>query len=418
MTFGRPPMTSSLSIAPEMLNKAPDPSSPESLRLAFYYEGVKLSVILEDILQRIYKPWLTRDANNGNNNNGSINTTTTSSSNALQTHHNLDTVVEIQGQLDQFERSVTPFLSWTTSAEMPGAVSDEDRLIMGISQNVLHARFIYLQLILYRPILSQLTNPDANPTTSSGSNTPGQSLLTRDGLRYSFAIECGRSCIEAARRLIVLVHSVYRTETTDIWWWNGLCRLPTTLTSSYYFLLTRCADACAAGLVLIVARSCPDVWKSLDRDEIAALWNKCQSILRDQALFSASARKSLDLLLKVNEHALLKQVANENDGQAVNGAGSSGLASDGGAGSASRDGGAIGGDNSSFGNNSGLAAQLISGTDGNGLSAAGGSNMESGQFDFLAHMADPNAPSLLEDTYTMGPLFAWDQNIDFSNLIP
>lgn len=213
-------MTSSLSIAPEMLNKAPDPSNPESLRLAFYYEGVKLSVILEDILQRIYKPWLTRDANNGNNGSAGA----ASSNNALQTHHNLDTVVDIQGQLDQFERSVTPFLSWTTPVQTPGDVAEEDRLIMGISQNVLHARFIYLQLILYRPILSQLASPDAAPTASNDATTSNQSLLTRDGLRYSFAIECGRSCIEAARRLIVLVHSVYRTETTDIWWWNGLCR--------------------------------------------------------------------------------------------------------------------------------------------------------------------------------------------------
>lgn len=214
-------MASSLSIAPEMLNKKPDTSNSESLRLAFYVEGVKLSVILEDILQRIYRPWLTRDANPGSNNN---NDSCSDDSSNLETHHNLDTVVEIQGALDKFERSVTPFLSWTKPTEIPGDVSEEDRLITGISRNVLHARFIYLQLILYRPILSLLAHSDASPTSGSGENKPGQPLLTRDGLRYSFAIECGKSCIEAARRLIVLVHSVYRTETTDIWWWNGLCR--------------------------------------------------------------------------------------------------------------------------------------------------------------------------------------------------
>ncbi|KIH94143.1 fungal specific transcription factor domain containing protein [Sporothrix brasiliensis 5110] len=407
MTFGRPPMASSLSIAPEMLNKTPDSASPESLRLAFYYEGVKLSVILEDILQRIYKPWLTRDANNTNHNGNTTSTSSISSNNALQTHHNLDTVVEIQGRLDQFEQSVTPFLSWTAHADMPGDVSEEDRLIMGISQNVLHARFIYLQLILYRPILSQLANSDASPTTSSGANSSGQSLLTRDGLRYSFAIECGKSCVEAAKRLIVLVHSVYRTETTDIWWWNGLY-------------------ACAAGLVLIVARSCPDLWQSLDRDEIAALWDKSHSILQDQALYSASARKSLDLLLKVNEHALLRQAAGENDILAANTSSGNGFASDGGVGAAGREGGGHrdgnnnnnNGNSGNMGSNSGLAAQFLAGTTGDGLAAAGGSNMQPGQFDFLAQMADPNAPTLLEDTYAMGPLFAWDQNIDFTNLLP
>ena len=128
MTFGRPPMTSSLSISPEMLTGAPVSSDLDSLKLAFYYENVKLSVILEDILQRIYRPWLTRDANTG------------------QAHHNLDTIVDIQGQLDAFERSVTPLLSWKTQGEMPESMPESDRDITRISQNVLYARCVLIPL--------------------------------------------------------------------------------------------------------------------------------------------------------------------------------------------------------------------------------------------------------------------------------
>ncbi|CAK7227397.1 hypothetical protein SBRCBS47491_006555 [Sporothrix bragantina] len=372
MTFGRPPMTSSLSISPEMLTRAPVASDTDSLKLGFYYENVKLSVILEDILQRIYKPWLTRDSNTG------------------PAHHNLDTVVDIQGQLDTFERSVTPLLSWKTPGKMPDNMPENDRDVMKISKNVLHARFIYLQLILYRPILSQLSAPDAASAASHNAASSTRAILSRDGLRYSFAIECGRSCVEAAKRLIVLVHNVYLTDHSDIWWWNGLY-------------------ACAAGLVLIVARSCPVLWQALDHGEISSLWDQSQAILQDQAVYSASARKSLDLLLKVNEHVLSKQATNESEGQAGNQGGNV-LGGDGN--------GGRGSDNNGMGN--GLAQIAIGDTDESmsGTATTGAGNTQPSYFDFMAQMTDPNAPSLLEDTYTMGPLFAWDQSFDFSDPIP
>ena len=67
------------------------------------------------------------------------------------------------------------------------------------------------------------------------------------------------------------------------------------------------SDTSTAGLVLIVARLCPDLWKTLDQTEIDTLWDQCQSILQHLTSFSVSARKSLDLLVKVNEHVILKE---------------------------------------------------------------------------------------------------------------
>ncbi|CAK7201181.1 hypothetical protein SEUCBS139899_003884 [Sporothrix eucalyptigena] len=340
MTFGRPPMTSSLSIAPEVLARTPDASDPDSVKLAFYYESVKLGVILEDILQRIYKPWLTRDANAGGAGAASSNS-------PLHSSQTLDTVVDIQGQLDNFERSVTPLLSWKTQDELLKSMSENDCNVMKISRNVLHSRFIYMQLILYRPILSQLAIPEPAAAASALS---ARSTLSRDSLRYSFAIECGRSCIEAAKRLIELVYSFYLTNHSDIWWWNGL-------------------------------------------------------------FFSASARKSLDLLLKVNDHVLSKQTANGSENQS----GGQGGNAPGGEGNPS------GESNNNGRNEQANLAQAPTNNadeDMSGTTTAGGNNAQPGYFDFLAQMGDPNAPSLLEDTYTMGPLFSWDQNFDFSDPIP
>lgn len=219
MTFGRPPMTSSLSITPETLDTSVSPGAlvdAETFKLMFSKENVKLSVILEGILQRIYRPWLTRDVPD------SSTSTSTNSPGTFQVHHNLDTVVEIQGQLDNFQQSVTPFLSWIKREEVPESaqMSASDQHIMEINRNVLQARFIYIHLILYRPILSQLAADSASSPPST------QSILSRDGLRSSFALECSKSCVEAAKRLLHLVHGNYATDKSDVWWWNGLCEFP------------------------------------------------------------------------------------------------------------------------------------------------------------------------------------------------
>lgn len=70
-------------------------------------------------------------------------------------------------------------------------------------------------------------------------------------------------------------------------------------------------DACAAGLVLIVCRLCPRLWTGLDHAATSASWEKCQSILLGIAAFSVSARKSLDLLRKI-DGAVTQLQAGEN----------------------------------------------------------------------------------------------------------
>ncbi|KAJ0326735.1 hypothetical protein COL5a_006615 [Colletotrichum fioriniae] len=70
-------------------------------------------------------------------------------------------------------------------------------------------------------------------------------------------------------------------------------------------------DACAAGLVLIVCRLCPRLWTGLDHAATSASWEKCQSILQGIAAFSVSARKSLDLLRKI-DGAVTQLQAGEN----------------------------------------------------------------------------------------------------------
>ncbi|EFX02461.1 fungal specific transcription factor domain containing protein [Grosmannia clavigera kw1407] len=368
MTFGRPTLSSSLSIPHSTFSMYPSVGSPaletrsEQLRFLFFRESVRLSVILEGILQKIYEPWMTHD----NNASGS------STTGQLHIHHSLDTIVELQDQLTGFEQSVAPYLSWVTP-ETPDNVSAEDLHVLEMQKNVLHARFVYMQLIMHRPILTQLVAPEGTAQHGSSESrhehraAAGYTPLSRDGLHYAFALECAKACVEAAKRLILLVHRTYLTDQTDAWWWNVLY-------------------TCTAGLVLIVLRLCPDLWQMLDRDEIAELWGRCQSVLQQLAYFSVSARKSMTLLLKVNENVLLKQAAMEGRG---------------GEGEGSNDVGATANINSQ---------QAVDPTLDRDQDAA--EAQLQAHVDGMMAQLDPAGMSL-DSAFSFAPLFNWDQNLDF-----
>ncbi|KAL1867362.1 hypothetical protein VTK73DRAFT_4209 [Phialemonium thermophilum] len=279
MTFGRPTMTSSLSITADSLNSydvaSLEPCS-KKVRMLFYKDSIRLSLILEGILQKIYQPWLHRDTNTDGHSSASFNN-----------HYSLDTVIELQAQLTAFEQSISPPLSWVSPLRLD-YMSAEDRRIMEMQKNVLQARFFYMQLILHRPILTQLAAAESSTHQESAGSDLARRSFSSIGLRFSFALQSAKACVEASKRLIQLIHSVHQTDKTDAWWWNGLY-------------------ASTAGIVLIVARLCPSLWETLDESEIATLWEHCKSILHHQATFSVLARESLKLLILVNDHVMSKQ---------------------------------------------------------------------------------------------------------------
>ncbi|KAF5635755.1 transcription activator acu-15 [Fusarium sp. NRRL 52700] len=67
----------------------------------------------------------------------------------------MDVFAELQGKLRAFELGLPNFLSWH-GAMASETISPKDATILAIQRNVLQSRFTYLQVMLYRPILSQL----------------------------------------------------------------------------------------------------------------------------------------------------------------------------------------------------------------------------------------------------------------------
>ncbi|RMJ17087.1 hypothetical protein CDV36_003274 [Fusarium kuroshium] len=267
MTLGRPTMITNLSTlaVPGGLDlNAQSAEGIERIRLQFQLESVRLSIILDSILSKVYQPWQCR----------LLHDEQSLVSHADTACQSMDTFVELQGQLQAFELSVPSFLSWKTPLTTD-SISTEVASILAIQRNVLHARFNYLRLMLYRPILTQLLAFDVSDDVDYD-------------LHSSFRRDGARACVQSAIRLINLVHDTFRTDTTEAWWWNGLY-------------------ACTASLVLMTCRLCPSLWVTLDQAGVVESWEKCHAVLEAISPFSMSIRKSFDLLLKINQTITARQ---------------------------------------------------------------------------------------------------------------
>ncbi|CAI6088610.1 unnamed protein product [Clonostachys chloroleuca] len=269
MNFGRPTMLTSLSslVVPPPVEF--DPEACEDMKMQFQSENVRLSIILEKILSNVYQPW---------------------QSTVFHDHHpaaqpdmacqSMDTFVDLDGRLSAFERSVPEFLAWKAVAAMQFRTEDAGKLFV-MQRNILHARFIYVRLMLYRPILTRLLASEI----SGESNNSLQASFNRDG---------ARACVNSAISLITLVRDTFSTDHTGAWWWNALY-------------------ACTASLVLITCRLCPSLWATPDQSDIITSWEKCNIVLESISSFSPFIRKSFDLLLKINQIVITRQTSHVNE---------------------------------------------------------------------------------------------------------
>ncbi|AEO59770.1 hypothetical protein MYCTH_2308290 [Thermothelomyces thermophilus ATCC 42464] len=301
MTYGRPTMTAHLPDLPlpstvefgEATLETPrqhragpqDDGVPS--KMCFYVEHIRQCRILGEILSNVYQP------SAGGTGSGPPWWFD-------QKSRGMDAISDLDAKLSRYERELPPIMSWTSPCDISGL--DKDRqLVITAQRTVLRGSFLYLRLMLHRPILTQLcaNNTEPSPGTGTGTGTEpssparqgaavpataGQELFT------SFAAGCARICLGAAMDLIELVHSTYLTNTTGGWWWDGL----------YAF---------TAGLAVIVGYLSPPLLASVDRQRLERSWMLCQGILAHLTSFSISAQRSLRLLQKVHADVMSRSSA-------------------------------------------------------------------------------------------------------------
>ncbi|KAL1843954.1 hypothetical protein VTJ49DRAFT_6358 [Mycothermus thermophilus] len=264
MIYGRPTMTAHVPHLPlpttaeyddagDLKGRTRETSSMHPSKMTFYAEYIRQCRILGEILSNVYT-------------GACISTSQPSSLFDHSKTRGMDAILELDAKLSQYEAALPAIMSWTSPCDISG-LDEERRSIIVTQRTVLRASFLYLRLMLHRPILTQLcsnTEPASEqgaPAVPGPSSTAGQELFT------SFAAGCARICLGAAMDLIELVQATYRTNTTGGWWWDGLYTL-------------------TAGLAVIVGYLSPPLLASLDRHRLERSWMMCQEILEHLASFT------------------------------------------------------------------------------------------------------------------------------------
>ncbi|KAF5554465.1 transcription activator acu-15 [Fusarium napiforme] len=173
MTFGRPTMISNISALSLPERAVPNLQNTvdyEELKLKFHIESVRLSIILDRMLSKVYRPWQCKQPHDDQS----------SFSHTDNSSQSMVVFAEIQGKLRAFEHGLPSFLSWhePMAREM---IPPHEATVLTIQRNVLQSRFTYLQVMLYRPILSQLL-------------ALGTSQDISDDLHSSFKHDGARAC--------------------------------------------------------------------------------------------------------------------------------------------------------------------------------------------------------------------------------
>lgn len=133
MTYGRPAMTTHISVLPlpsgfEQNLSVPVEPHQVAPRFRFYRENIRLCGILEDILSKVYQPWMNRVSPDLSPVTGG-NTSP---------HYSLDTIVMLHRKLSDFENSVHETLSWKREGEIPS----EYAALFKAQRLLLHGRYV------------------------------------------------------------------------------------------------------------------------------------------------------------------------------------------------------------------------------------------------------------------------------------
>ncbi|KAK5662205.1 hypothetical protein OQA88_8110 [Cercophora sp. LCS_1] len=270
MTFGRPAMTAhlpSLSLPSaeefDVVDMSDDgqaiaPSDVPS-KLSFYTQYIEQCRILGEILS-IYQ----------------LSSGPTESAFGPR----MDVIINLDAKLGKYESSLGCMMSWKVPSNLDHLEPDRRRVII-TQRGFLHASFLYLRLVLHRPILTQLcANADAE-LGAAGEKLGSGALYT------SFAAESAKVCVGASMDLIELVHGIYKRDVSFGWWWNAL----------YVF---------TGGLAVNLACLSSPLVNSLGRQRLEQSWLLCQEILGHYSSFSNSAQKSLQLLKRVHADVMAR----------------------------------------------------------------------------------------------------------------
>ncbi|KAL4937597.1 hypothetical protein BDV06DRAFT_226796 [Aspergillus oleicola] len=176
-------------------------------------------------------------------------------------------LIQIDLDLESFRTSIPKPIDWESRAD-----GQPDLLLR--EKCLLKARFLYLRLLAYRPVLSQSLNHMRDAQTKSDEDTR---KIPETGIYSSIVMNCSVQCVQSAIELITLINETCSTELASVWFYNVF----------YTF---------SAGLSIIIAEHHRQVLRLVIRESLNLAWDKCHSTL--------DYLKSIDMLAERCAHTL------------------------------------------------------------------------------------------------------------------
>jgi hypothetical protein len=138
----------------------------------------------------------------------------------------MSALLRLDGSLEQFEASLPEALSWKSDLRLaPSPV----KTILNRQKNVLHARWLHLRILLYRPSFSlycsSLRRIQHRSDRNRNSTQEEPPLQQGGSLTLSVRQRCATSCVQAACQLAKAIELATFSDTTGAWWFALFCRL-------------------------------------------------------------------------------------------------------------------------------------------------------------------------------------------------
>lgn len=239
----------------------------QTSRLTFFVESIKLSRILGRILSVVYRQ---------NGAKGDI----------LERSEDLGSfsqIVELDTELCDFVDGIPDALRWAKQVNdttMPNQIT-----ILQHQSNVLHARVLYLRILLFRPILTQFCRSSCGKHPFAVSLKDASPAISVAQISSSWACCSSVACVQTAIELINLTNRYSGLTSTNLWW--------------YDVSFTR-----TAAIVILLAGVCAPVRETIGNDALQAAWEMCRDTLLNKLPATSLVIGCLEMIEKMNQSIL------------------------------------------------------------------------------------------------------------------
>ncbi|KAM0325129.1 hypothetical protein ACHAQA_007668 [Verticillium albo-atrum] len=197
----------------------------------------------------------------------------------------LSTLAELDDLLEGFRASLVGVLRWWGRDGETRTATARD-LLLRRQSNVLHAGFLHLRVLLYRPSFSAFCTA-ARPGMSQGGSMSGTGEGSSEGNTLPAVIraQCATTCVQAANDLASSLLAAQYADATGAWWFS----LFYLATCGSIAILAECAQAGGS--------------RPFDQQQLDATWEASTKLLRLVGRDNARAQSYLEHLQTFKDRA-------------------------------------------------------------------------------------------------------------------